>query len=449
MRYIFKFPDIGEGLTEGIIIEWYVEKGNAVKVGQPIVKVETDKVVADIPSPREGAIAARYGKVGETIHVGEPLVEIDIAGEAAAEAPSKTAAEAPSEATAEAAIKAATKPTATEVEPLEEMGAGVVGTLEVASNNAFLPASDEGTEAKPAASAAAPRKVLATPVARAMAREMNIDINQITGTGPAGRVMKSDIHNFHAPATASRSVSAPAAATLQGELVEVRPMTQIRKSIAKNMLRSKQSTAHMTLFEEPEVSALVEARARYREEYKKEDINLTYLPFIIKAVVAALKRHPELNSEMDFEKGNIIYKNYYNIGIAVSTEDGLVVPVIRNADRLTVKELSRAVAEIAVKSRVRKLTLDDMKDGTFTITNYGALGGWFGVPVINYPQVGILGIGRINQQPVVAGGEIKVGNVMPLSLSVDHRMVDGAEATEFLNDVAAGVADPLSLIMRQ
>lgn len=433
MRYIFKFPDIGEGLTEGIIIEWYVDKGNAVKVGQPLVKMETDKVVADIPSPREGVIAARYGKVGETIHVGETLVEIEIAVEAAAEA----------------AVEAAAKATAVEVEPLEEMGAGVVGTLEVASNNAYLPASDEGTEAKPAASAAAPHKVLATPVARAMAREMNIDINQVTGTGPAGRVMKSDIQNFHAPAAAATSVAAPATAAIQGELVEVRPMTQMRKSIAKNMLRSKQSTAHMTLFEEPEVSALVEARARYREEYKKEDINLTYLPFIIKAVVAALKRHPELNSEMDFEKGNIIYKNYYNIGIAVSTEDGLVVPVIRNADRLTVKELSKAVAEIAVKARDRKLTLDDMKDGTFTITNYGALGGWFGVPVINYPQVGILGIGRINQQPVVAGGEIKVGNVMPLSLSVDHRMVDGAEATEFLNDVAAGVADPLSLIMRQ
>jgi pyruvate dehydrogenase E2 component (dihydrolipoamide acetyltransferase) len=426
MRYIFKFPDIGEGLTEGIIIEWYVDKGNAVKVGQPLVKMETDKVVTDIPSPREGTIAARYGKVGETIHVGETLVEIDIAGEASA------AASAP------------------QVEAVEEKGAGVVGTLEVASNNAFLPASEEGTEVRPAAAAGAPRKVLATPVARAMAREMNIDINQVTGTGPAGRVMKSDIQNFHAPAAAvSRSAASPSAAPVTGELIEVRPMSQIRKSIARNMLRSKQSTAHMTLFEEPEVSALVEARARYREEYKKEDINLTYLPFIIKAVVAALKRHPELNSEMDFEKGNIIYKNYYNIGIAVSTEDGLVVPVIRNADRLTVKELSRAVAEIAVKARDRKLTLDDMKDGTFTITNYGALGGWFGVPVINYPQVGILGIGHINQQPVVAGGEIKVGNVMPLSLSVDHRMVDGAEATEFLNDVAAGVADPLSLIMRQ
>jgi pyruvate dehydrogenase E2 component (dihydrolipoamide acetyltransferase) len=439
MRYIFKFPDIGEGLTEGIILEWYVDKGNAVKVGQPLVKMETDKVVADIPSPREGVIAARYGKVGETIHVGETLVELDIAGETSAEA------------STEAAIKAVAQPTAMEVEPIEEMGAGVVGTLEVASNNAYLPASEEGTEAKPAASTAALRKALATPVARAMAREMNIDINQVTGTGPAGRVMKSDIQNFHAPASSAKSVSRQPAsmAAASGELVEIRPMTQMRKSIAKNMLRSKQNTAHMTLFEEPEVSALVEARARYREEYKKEDISLTYLPFIIKAVVAALKRHPELNSEMDFEKGNIIYKNYYNIGIAVSTEEGLVVPVIRDADKLTVKELSQSVAEIAVKARERKLTLDDMKDGTFTITNYGALGGWFGVPVINYPQVGILGIGRINQQPVVAAGEIKVGNVMPLSLSVDHRMVDGAEATEFLNDVAAGVADPLSLIMRQ
>jgi pyruvate dehydrogenase E2 component (dihydrolipoamide acetyltransferase) len=424
MRYIFKFPDIGEGLTEGIIIEWYVDKGNAVKVGQPLVKMETDKVVTDIPSPREGVVAARYGKVGETIHVGETLVEIDIAGEAAAEAQK------------------------TETEMVDEKGAGVVGTIEVASNNAFLPASDEGTEVRPVAASAAPRKVLATPVARAMAREMNLDINQVKGTGPAGRVMKSDIQNFHAAAPVSKTIAAQASRPVSGELVEVTPMSQIRKSIAKNMLRSKQSTAHMTLFDEPEVSALVAARAKYKDEYKKEEISLTYLPFVIKAVVAALKRHRELNAEMDFEKGNIIYKNYYNIGIAVSTPEGLVVPVIRDADKLTVKELSKAIAEIAVKARDRKLTLDDMKDGTFTITNYGALGGWFGVPVINYPQVGILGIGRINQKPVVVNGEIKVGNVMPLSLSVDHRMVDGAEATEFLNDVAAGVGDPLTLIMR-
>lgn len=428
MRYIFKFPDIGEGLTEGIIIEWYVDKGTAVKVGQPLVKMETDKVVTDIPSPREGAVVARYGKVGETIHVGEPLVEIEIAGAAAAEA------------------------VAHEAEAVEEKGAGVVGTLEVATNNAFLPASDEGTEAVRAAATVSRRKVLATPVARAMAREMNIDINLVTGTGPAGRVMKSDIQNFHASAVAAgpavQAGTAESPHRAATELIEVVPMTQIRKSIARNMLRSKQSTAHMTLFDEPEVSALVEARAKYKEEYKKDDINLTYLPFVIKAVVAALKRHRELNAEMDFEKGNIIYKNYFNIGIAVSTPDGLVVPVIRDADKLSIRELSRAVAEIAVRSRDRKLTLDDMKDGTFSITNYGALGGWFGVPVINYPQVGILGIGRINQKPVVVNGEIKVGNVMPLSLSVDHRMVDGAEATEFLNDVAAGIADPLSLIMR-
>jgi pyruvate dehydrogenase E2 component (dihydrolipoamide acetyltransferase) len=245
-----------------------------------------------------------------------------------------------------------------------------------------------------------------------------------------------------------KATDAQVSRPVSGELIEITPMSQIRKSIAKNMLRSKQSTAHMTLFEEPEVSALVAARAKYKDEYKKEEISLTYLPFVIKAVVAALKRHRELNAEMDFEKGNIIYKNFYNIGIAVSTPEGLVVPVIRDADKLSIKELSRAVAEIAAKARDRKLTLDDMKDGTFTITNYGALGGWFGVPVINYPQVGILGIGRINQKPVVVNGEIKVGNVMPLSLSVDHRMVDGAEATEFLNDVAAGVGDPLTLIMR-
>jgi len=424
MRYIFKFPDIGEGLTEGIIIEWYVDKGTTVKVGQPLVKMETDKVVTDIPAPREGIVAARYGKVGETVHVGETLVEIDIAGEAGLETKGP------------------------EIEMVEEKGAGVVGTLEVASNNAFLPASDEGTEAKPQYDTGKKHKVLATPVARAMARDMNIDINLVPGTGPAGRIMKSDIQNFHSSATVKSVSFATPASQIIGEMTEVIPMSQIRKSIAKNMLRSKQSTAHMTLFEEPEVSALVAARSKYKEEYKKENISLTYMPFVIKAVVASLKRHREMNAEMDFEKGNIIYKNYYNIGIAVSTPDGLVVPVIRNADRLSVRDLSQALSELAARARDRKLTFDDMKDGTFTITNYGALGGWFGVPVINYPQSGILGIGRIYQKPVVENGVIKVGNVMPLSLSVDHRLIDGIGATEFLLDVAAGIADPLSLIMR-
>ncbi len=447
MRYIFKFPDIGEGLTEGIVVEWYVDKGTAVKVGQPLVKMETDKVVTDIPSPREGVIAARYGKVGETVHVGETLVEIEIAGEAVAPVPSDVAGVAVAAVATPEVVAEGTGP---QTEAVEEKGAGVVGTLEVASNNAYLPASEEGTEAKPAAIKGEARKVLATPVARAMARDMNIDINLVTGTGPAGRIMKSDIQGFHGVAATVRATPSATAASLPaGELVEVVPMSQMRKSIAKNMLRSKQSTAHMTLFEEPEVSALVAARAKYREEFKKDGINLTYLPFVIKAVVAALKRHRDLNAEMDQEKGNIIYKNYYNIGIAVSTPEGLVVPVIKNADKLSIRELSIAVAELAVKSRDRKLTLDDMKDGSFSITNYGALGGWFGVPVINYPQSGILGIGRIYQKPVVDNGEIKVGNVMPLSLSVDHRIVDGAGATEFLLDVAAGIADPLSLIMRQ
>ena len=406
MRHIFKFPDIGEGLTEGVIIEWYVDKGTSVKVGSPLVKMETDKVVADIPSPREGVIAARYGKVGETVHVGETLVEIDIAAEAAA---------------------SVSEPA---VEMVEEKGAGVVGTIEVASGNAYLPASDEGTTPQPHDEPAVRRKVLATPVARAMAKEMNIDINLVPGTGPAGRVMKNDIQSYRTDSSSKiESVYTQGSGKPATELVEIVPMSQMRKSIAKNMLRSKQSTAHMTLFEEPEVSELISIRNRYKEEYRKENINLTYLPFVIKAVISALKRHREMNAEMDIEKGNIIYKNYYNIGIAVSTPEGLVVPVVRNADQLSIRDLSLAVAELASKARDRKLTLEDMKEGTFTITNYGAMGGWFGVPVINYPQTGILGMGRIYQKPVVISGEIKVGNVMPLSLSVDHRIIDGAEAT--------------------
>ena len=207
MRYIFKFPDIGEGLTEGIVVEWYVDKGTAVKVGQPLVKMETDKVVTDIPSPREGVIAARYGKVGETVHVGETLVEIEIAGAAVAPVPSDVAGVAVA---AVAGVAGAAEATGPGTEAVEEKGAGVVGTLEVASNNAYLPASEEGTEARPAAAKGEARKVLATPVARAMARDMNIDINLVTGTGPAGRIMKSDIQGFHGVAATVKA--APSAA---------------------------------------------------------------------------------------------------------------------------------------------------------------------------------------------------------------------------------------------
>lgn len=428
MRYIFKFPDIGEGLEEGTIVEWHVEKGQRVKMGDSLVTMETDKVVTAIPSPRDGVIAAKFGKVGETIHVGSALVEIDIAG-----------------VEGEAAVEEAAK-----TEAVNEEGAGVVGTLEVAGNNAVLSASKEGVETS-SATLSRSQKVLATPVARALAKDSGLDINNVKGTGPAGRVTKDDILRELSDSSKSKisSKNSPVndKAVLTEPLVEIEPLSQIRKTIAKNMIQSKHNAAHMTVFEEVEISELDKVRKRYKEVYSQSGVKLTYLAFIIKATALSLKKFRALNAEMDMERGNMIYNKYYNIGIAIDTAKGLVVPVIRNADKLTIKEIALEIQNFSDKAKDGKLTLDDMKDGTFTITSYGSIGGLFAVPVINYPQAGILGIGRIDKKPVVKGENVVPGLVLPLSLSVDHRIADGGETARFINTIMGYLSDPVSIIM--
>ncbi len=426
MRYIFNFPDIGEGLDEGTILEWYVQKGQSVKVGDSLVKMETDKVVADIPSPRDGVIVATYGKLGETIHVGNALAEIEIEGVFGEEA------------------QKLVEDVKTKMEAVEEEGAGVVGTLEVAGNKAFMPASDEGVDDSESDKRIT-KKAVATPVARGLAKEQGIDINNVVGTGPGGRVMKEDILKHKK----QDAYSAPKTKvdTLESELVEVEKLSQIRKTIAKNMIQSKHNAAHMTVFDDVEISELIRLRNKFKEKYASEGLKLNYLPFVVKATALALKKFKALNSEMDLENGNLIYKKYYNIGIAVDTDDGLLVPVIKDADKKSLKELAVEIAEISEKARTRSISLDDMKDGTFTITSYGSIGGKYAVPVINYPQAGILGIGRIYEAPVVKDGEIKVGNNLPISLSVDHRIVDGGEVTRFLNEIMLYLGEPVAMLM--
>ena len=428
MRFVFRFPDIGEGITEGKIIEWYVKKGQEVSSGDPVVKMETDKVVTDIPSPRTGIVSAVYGSEGDVINVDDSLIEIEIEGVVGAEAQ---------------AI-AQEKPALASEKPVAEKGFGVVGTIEVAGDGAFLPAGTEGLTSTPEAPIMEkPVKVLATPVARAMAKDLGIDINQVKGSGPAGRVMKSDIKSFHSVGPAARVEQVP----VDHQVDEI-PLTQIRKAIARKMAVSKQTAAHMTIMEEVEVSELIKLRREQKAGFENRGLKLTYLPFILKAVAAGLKSYPMLNSELDIERDRILQKKYYNIGIAVDTDDGLVVPVIRNVDRKSIADLANELGEIAVKARERKLTLDDFKDGTFTITNYGSIGGTFGVPVINYPQAAILGVGRIMEKPVVNSGKIEIGNILPLSMSVDHRIVDGGEATRFLLEVAGYIANPVSLLLK-
>jgi len=426
MRYIFKFPDIGEGLEEGTIVEWHVEKGQKIESGDNLVTMETDKVVTGIPSPKSGTLVKLYGKVGEVINVGDALVEIEIEGTETTEDPTDTKAH---------------------IEVVEEEGAGVVGTLEIAGSGAVLSASTEGVE-ETTDDAPKTRKALATPVARAMAKDLGVDINKVNGTGPAGRIMKEDIQNYlqliktAKPSTASTSQ----ADKPEENLVEIEPMTQIRKTIAKNMIQSKHNAAHMTLFEEVEISELDRIRKKFKNKLADDGIKLTYLAFVIKATAMALRKFKSLNAQMDMDAGNMIYKKYYNIGIAVDTDKGLMVPVVRNADRLSIAEIAAKITEFSEKARNGQITMEDMQDGTFTITSYGSIGGIFAVPVINYPQAGILGVGRITKQPIVKDDELAIGLMMPLSLSVDHRIADGGETARFVNQIMEYLAEPTALL---
>jgi pyruvate dehydrogenase E2 component (dihydrolipoamide acetyltransferase) len=277
-----------------------------------------------------------------------------------------------------------------------------------------------------------------------MAKEMNVDINNVTGTGPGNRVMKEDIQNY---INGKIKVGLPKIVISEerSELYTFEPLSQIRKTIAKNMAMSKQNAVHMTVHEEVEVSELIRIREKYKKIYAEQNIKLTYLSFILKAVAMALKHHRALNAQLDLENNRMIYKNFYNIGIAVDTAEGLVVPVIRDVDKLEIHEIATKITELSEKAKERKLTLEELKDGTFTITNYGSIGGIFGVPVINYPQAGILGVGRMLKKPIVKNDKIEIGNILPLSLTVDHRIIDGGEATRFIIQIMKYLEEPVAM----
>ena len=434
MLYVFKFPDIGEGIHEGKILKWHVKKGQTVAEGDAVVNVETDKVVTDIPIPKDGVIKNLFGKEGEVINVGDALVEMEVEGEAAADA----------EAEAE------TKPV-----PIQEKGFGVVGVIEEAASDAFLPATGEGMEEAAAVkeTEAPAKKSLATPVARKMAKDLSIDINAVRGTGPGGRVMKVDIQRaFDEKQSGTKPGYRPASTKAikvdEGAEVEFEELTQIRKTIMNRMVESKQTAPHATAFEEVEVSKLVALRNEKKADLAAQGVKLSYMPFIVKAVALALKRHKALNSKLDMANNRIIYQKYYNIGFATDTPDGLMVPVIKAADKMNIIEIAQALTDLSERARERKISLDELRGGTFSITNYGSIAGTYGVPVINFPEVAILGIGRIIKRPVVNDkGEIVVGNVLPLSMSFDHRVVDGADAARFIKDVMAMLGDPLNMLL--
>ncbi|MGB3366201.1 MAG: dihydrolipoamide acetyltransferase family protein, partial [Acidaminobacteraceae bacterium] len=309
------------------------------------------------------------------------------------------------------------------------------------------------------------RKILATPVARKMAKDLSIDITLVTGSGPVGRVMKEDIKTYsEANVSSSKSLKEKASnkasshktdkvyhdfdKELDGYDYERIPMTMLRKTVAKNMTISKFTIPHTSAMDEFDVTELVNFREIQKEKLKDKGIKLTYLPIIIKAIAIALKKYPVMNSSLDESSDEIIRKNFYNIGIAVDTKDGLMVPVIKDADKSGIIDIADRLELLTENCRNKTVKLDDLSNGTFTITNYGAIGSTYGVPVIKFPEAAIIGIGKIKKSPEVIDGEIVIRDIMPVSLSFDHRIIDGADAGRFLNEVKELLRDPVLLLMR-
>ncbi|MCZ0756519.1 dihydrolipoamide acetyltransferase family protein [Anoxybacillus sp. J5B_2022] len=399
MRYEFKLPDIGEGLHEAEIVRWFVHEGEKVTIDQPIAEIQTDKATVEISTPVAGKIIALAGPEGEVVKVGEPLIIVDMQEKMEAVAPV-----APQE--------AAEQPTSSELAPHRK------------------------------------KHVIAAPSVRKRAREMGILIEEVKGTGEGGRVVVADLERY-ATERAAAAV-APALEVIEPtvsppkQTEERLPMRGLRKKIAEKMVKSAYTAPHVTGMDEVDVTTLVDIRTSLMNQLS---IKLTYLPFVIKAVTRALKEHPLFNATLDEETNEIVLKKEYHIGIATATKEGLVVPVIRHADQKSIRELAEELAELTGKAHCHTLRVDELQGSTFTITSTGAKGGWFATPIINYPEVAILGVHAIKRKPVVIGEEIVIRDMMGISLTFDHRVIDGEPAGRFMAAVASVLEKPEQLLL--
>jgi pyruvate dehydrogenase E2 component (dihydrolipoamide acetyltransferase) len=396
MDYEFKLPDLGEGVAEGEILRWMVKEGDPIREDQPLVEVMTDKVNVQIPAPRSGRVARISAKEGDVAKVGQTIVVIAVEGGAQPSQPS----------------------------PAQKL---------VAPTPASAP-----RPVVPEASG-----VLASPATRRLARELGVDLGSVRGTGPAGRVTDEDVKKASggAPQTAATSLQ-PQKAVGQEEQI---PLRGVRKTIADRMTRSRATTAQVTHVDEVDMTEAVKLREGLKPKAESMGVRLTYLPLIIKAVVPALKEFPFVNSSLDEQFGNIVLKKYYNFGIATDTEQGLLVPVIKDVDGKDIFAIAKEIERLAESARRGQLSLDDVRGGTFTITNVGAIGGLFATPLINIPEVAILGTHKIVKRAVVKEGRIEPRDTMYLSLSFDHRVFDGAYAARFTSRVIENLQDPNKL----
>ncbi|MFB1478954.1 dihydrolipoamide acetyltransferase family protein [Corallococcus sp. RDP092CA] len=404
----FKLPDLGEGVTEGELVKWHVKAGDLVKEDQVLAEVMTDKATVTVPSPHAGRVVQTHGREGDMAKVHQLLVTLELEGSAP-----------PAEAPAHGAPAPHGAPSA--------------------------PASSPA-QAAPAAPAQA-TKVLATPVTRRMAREHGLDLAEISGTGPQGRVTKADVvaaleGGTGAPkknevAALAPQAARPAAPVASGKGDERIALRGLRKKIAEKMVRSKFTMPHFAFVEEVDATDLVALRARLNSQLAAagDGTKLTYLPFIVKATIAAMKKFPHLNANFDEAAQELVVRGEYNIGIAVATPDGLTVAVVRNADQLTLGELAKEISRLSAAARDRKLKMEELTGGTFTITSLGQSGGLFATPILNHPEVGILGVHKLKKRPAVKDDQVVVRDMMNLSLSCDHRVIDGDVAASFVYEI--------------
>ena len=390
----FHLPDVGEGISEAEIVRWLITEGSTVTEDQDIVEIETDKAIVALPSPHAGKIIKLHRKQGDLTKVGEILVTIETDEAGQPEPPA----------------------------PQTDRGT-VVGSL----------GNDEMIEL--------PAPVKAMPAVRALAKKLGVDLTKIRGTGGEGKITREDVEravqNLPPETVYDADASGP---------IERVPLRGLRRTIAKRMHAARQRVSDVTIWEDADIADLDRIRSKEKEIAAQEGIKLTYLPYVIQATLDALKAHPYLNATLDDEGEEILLKKFYNVGIAVDTADGLIVFAIKRADQKSLLDLAQEISTLAEKARTRRLDLAELRGSTFTITNYGVIGATYGTPIINYPEVGILGIGRIQDRPVVDDGGIAIHKIMPLSLVFDHRVVDGVEAARFLNVIIERLENPQSTL---
>ncbi|PHK50583.1 dihydrolipoamide acetyltransferase family protein [Staphylococcus edaphicus] len=431
MAFEFKLPDIGEGIHEGEIVKWFVKAGDTIEEDDVLAEVQNDKSVVEIPSPVSGTIEEVLVDEGTVAVVGDTIVKID----------------------------------APDAEDMQFKGSE---SDDSSSESAEAPAEESAKEeAAPAQSSSdeevdESKRVKAMPSVRKYARENGVNIKAVSGSGKNGRTTKEDVDaylnggqasttNESAAATTSEEPSSsaqPAAVSTEDEYPETtEKIPAMRKAIAKAMVNSKHTAPHVTLMDEIDVQELWDHRKKFKEVAAEQGTKLTFLPYVVKALVSALKKYPALNTSFNEEAGEIVHKHYWNVGIAADTDRGLLVPVVKNADRKSMFAISDEINELAVKARDGKLTADEMKGATCTISNIGSAGGQWFTPVINHPEVAILGIGRIAQKPIVKDGEIIAAPVLSLSLSFDHRQIDGATGQNAMNHIKRLLNNPELLLM--